>query len=272
MRLTLRFTVSGFILSHEIHVSIVSHGHGEHIELLLHDLAQQHDLHTLQLSLILNIPEERPEALSKLTFPYSVIENSEAKGFAANHNMAFHQAPASNDAKYFLVLNPDVRLQSNAISDLMQKMTDSADEQLSVLGPTVFDENGLQQSTGRVFPDFGYLFKKLLGREPENPIDMEGGMAEVDWVAGMCMLIRRDHFGAIGGFDEQYRLYYEDVDLCLRFKQAGFYNAITDQCQIVHQGQWQSRRDFTHLRWHISSVWRFLAKMRAYKNEIQARQ
>ncbi|MEM8501072.1 MAG: glycosyltransferase family 2 protein [Pseudomonadota bacterium] len=259
-------------MSQEIHVSIVSHGHGEHIELLLHDLAQQDDAQALQLSLILNVPEQHPEALRKLTFPYTVIENSEAKGFAANHNVAFQQAPASKHAKYFLVLNPDVRLQSSLISDLAQIMREQADEQLSVLGPTVYDENGLQQSSGRIFPDFGYLFKKLIGREPENPIVMKQGLAQVDWVAGMCMLIKRDHFEAIGGFDEQYRLYYEDVDLCLRFRQAGLFSAITDQCQIVHQGQWQSRRDFTHLRWHISSIWRFLAKMRLYKKVIQARQ
>ncbi len=259
-------------MSHEIHVSIVSHGHSDHIELLLQDLAQQQDPQALQLSLILNIPEQHPEALGKLTFPYTVIENSEAKGFATNHNLAFQQAPLSEETKYFLVLNPDVRLKSSAINDLAQQMTKRDDDKLSVLGPTVLDEHGVQQITGRIFPDFAYLFRKLLGREPENPIDMKHGLAQVDWVAGMCMLIRREHFKTIGGFDEKYRLYYEDVDLCLRFKRAGFFNAITDQCQIIHQGQWQSRRDFTHLRWHISSVWRFLAKMRRYKKEIRATQ
>lgn len=258
-------------MSHEIHVSIVSHGHGEHIELLLNNLAQQDHAQALQLSLILNIPEQHPEALSQLPFPYSVIENTEPKGFAANHNIAFKQAPDNQAAQYFLVLNPDVQLESAAISDLAQQMTNQADEQLAVLGPTVFDENGIRQTTGRIFPDFGYLLKKLFAREPENPVLMKNGLARVDWVAGMCMLIKREHFEAIGGFDERYRLYYEDVDLCLRLKQAGFYNAITDQCQITHQGQWQSRSDFTHLRWHISSVWRFLAKMRRYKKEIQAR-
>ncbi|MFK7731949.1 MAG: glycosyltransferase [Pseudomonadales bacterium] len=252
-------------MSHEIHVSIVSHGHGEHIEQLLNDLAQQDQANTLQLSLILNIPEQRPEALSRLTFPYCVIENTDAKGFAANHNSAFKQAPELSSAKYFLVLNPDVRLKSSAISDLVQRMAAQDDAKLAVLGPTVFDENGEQQTTGRIFPDFAYLLKKLLGNEPENPIAMENGLARVDWVAGMCMLINREHFQRVDGFDEGYRLYYEDVDLCLRFKQAGFYNAITDQCQIVHQGQWQSRRNFTHLRWHISSVWRFLAKMRRFE-------
>ncbi len=261
----------GNILSHEIHVSIVSHGHGEHIERLLNDLASQDEAHKLQLSLILNIPEQYPNALNQLPFPYSVIENSEPKGFAANHNMAFEHAKSSSSAKYFLVLNPDVRLESTALSKLVQVFAAQSDAHLAVLGPIVYDENGLLQSTGRVFPDFAYLMKKLLGREPDNPIDMNNGLAQVDWVAGMCMLIKREHFQAINGFDEHYRLYYEDVDLCLRFKKAGLHNAITDKCQIVHQGQWQSRRDLTHLRWHISSVWRFLAKMRRYKETSSSR-
>ncbi len=255
-------------MSQEIHVSIVSHGHGEHLELLLNDLAQQNIAQNLQLSLVHNIAEQTPKALDSLDFPYSVIENKTPKGFAANHNLAFHQPPEPDSARYFLVLNPDVRLNRSALQDLLQAMTDAADQQLAVLGPTVFDEHGVQQSTGRIFPNLRYLLKKLLGSEPENPIDMRNGLAHVDWVAGMCMLINRDHFQAIGGFDEHYRLYYEDVDLCLRLCQAGFYNAITDQSQIIHQGQWQSRRNFTHLRWHISSIWRFLGKMRRYKQTM----
>jgi GT2 family glycosyltransferase len=84
----------------------------------------------------------------------------------------------------------------------------------------------------------------------------------VDWVFGAFMLIRHDHFGAVGGMDPGFVLYYEDVDLCYRLRERGLRTVFYPDLQFAHRHQRTSaRRPFSQAwRWHVGSAFRILRK------------
>jgi hypothetical protein len=80
----------------------------------------------------------------------------------------------------------------------------------------------------------------------------------VDWVAGMFMLFAKKTFERLNGFNERYFLYYEDVDICARLNLAGLKVMVNPAARVVHYAQHSSHRSLKYLRWHISSLYRFL--------------
>jgi hypothetical protein len=82
-------------------------------------------------------------------------------------------------------------------------------------------------------------------------------LVTADWVAGMFMLFPRTVFAQLNGFDEDYFLYYEDVDLCGRLALAGWRVVVCPASRVVHHAQRSSHRSLTYLRWHITSMLHF---------------
>jgi GT2 family glycosyltransferase len=80
-----------------------------------------------------------------------------------------------------------------------------------------------------------------------------------DWVSGFFMLCRSSAFRELGGFDERYFLYYEDIDLCTRARLAGWKNAWLPGVTVVHDARRRSHRDAKYLLWHLRSIARFFA-------------
>ena len=103
------------------------------------------------------------------------------------------------------------------------------------------------------------LGKKLLGKyHGKQEMYCKQDMCYPDWVAGMCMGFRQDVFRMLGGFDEAYFLYYEDVDLCSRVWLSGKKVCVQQQYQVIHQAQRESHRNLRYMKWHVSSILRFL--------------
>jgi GT2 family glycosyltransferase len=73
----------------------------------------------------------------------------------------------------------------------------------------------------------------------------------------MFMLFTRETFEAVGGFDERYYLYYEDVDICARLRMAGKEVVLCPTVQVIHDAQRQSHTSPRHLAWHLASMLRF---------------
>jgi hypothetical protein len=76
----------------------------------------------------------------------------------------------------------------------------------------------------------------------------------------MFMLLRSEVFRSVGGFDEAYFLYYEDVDLCRRLRAAGKYALYNPKAGVVHDARRASRREFALMRRHAASMLRFLLR------------
>jgi len=179
------------------------------------------------------------------TFPRAtLIRNPANVGFGR----AVNQAAAVATAPRLLLVNPDCRLVSGAISTLRSVL--DAEPSCAVVGPRIFDPDGTVQGSARGDPD---MLTGLFGRTgalrvllPFLPVARRNVVVEdavrtgassvvVDWLSGACMLIRRDAFTAAGGFDERFFLYWEDADLCRRLRNRGFQVRYVPGASAVHQ-------------------------------------
>jgi N-acetylglucosaminyl-diphospho-decaprenol L-rhamnosyltransferase len=231
-----------------ISISIVSHGHGDLVGVLLNDLRQYCDSKD-EILLTLNFPEELAFDLDRFPFPLRVIRNVQPKGFAANHNAAFRCASGG----LFCVLNPDVRLSSDPFLPLIDCLRQG---NVGVAAPRVVNPQGELEDSARPFPTPLAILGKMLGlRTGRYPTGRE--MDFPDWVAGMFMLYPARVYRGIGGFDESYFLYYEDVDICARLRVAGYRAALCREAVVVHDARRSSHYSLKFLRWHAGSVMRF---------------
>lgn len=235
-----------------VSISIVSHRQGALVGNLLSDL-REHCRNPFEVILTLNVKEELPFDVEKPGFPIKVIHNEARKGFAANHNAAFHSARAD----YFCVLNPDIRLERDPFSSLIGHLSDPA---IGVAGPLIVNSSGKTEDSARKFPTPASLLRKALSGA--RGLDYPIGEAPVfpDWIAGMFMLFRSEVFRSIGGFDEGYFLYYEDVDLCWRLRRDGHQVVLVPAARAVHDARRESHHNPRYLFWHITSLLRFLRK------------
>lgn len=230
-------------------VSIVSHGHGEMVWKLVAKLQLFPEVSRIILTR--NIPDNDGVVETDKTL---FIQNTNPKGFGANHNAAF----AHTTEPFFCVLNPDIELPTNPFPALLAALNVGC---ASVLAPAVVNSVGSLEDSARHFPTLGQLATKLLGgHDGRYALQPTQGPMPVDWVAGMFMLFRAQDFKAIGGFDENFFLYYEDVDICTRLWKAGRPVMVCPQVQVVHNAQRASRKNLQFAKWHAASMARYFLK------------
>jgi GT2 family glycosyltransferase len=172
-------------------------------------------------------------------------------GFGANHNQAFK----SSHGDYFCILNPDIRLLDCPFPVLIESLKKAG---VGVVAPLVLSPVGSIDDSARHFPSFKKIFLKLFTRRWTSDYALNNDPINVDWVAGMFMLFTKKTFEHLNGFNERYFLYYEDVDICARLNLAGLKVMVNPAARVVHYAQHSSHRSLKYLRWHISSLYRFL--------------
>ena len=233
-----------------ITVSIVSHGHAELAARLFDDL-RVHKPKGIEVILTLNIDETLSFDPDSFPFPVKTIRNASPRGFAANHNAAFELSRGS----FFCVLNPDIRVTADPFVALVRELANPA---VGAAAPLILDSDGAIEDSARPFPTLSSLVGKALGAEPERYYEIGKESISPDWVGGMFMVLRKDAFAAVGGFDARYYLYYEDVDLCARLRLAGYDIRLVPSVSAVHLARRQSRRDIRYLVWHLRSMVRYI--------------
>lgn len=230
-------------------MSIVSHGQGTLVKELLGDLSRCSAI-PLTVILTVNIPEALPFPATGHGFELQVVRNSAPRGFGANHNAAFRKA----HAPMFCVVNPDIRLHADPFPLLVSAL---ADERIAIAAPLVRNRVGLVEDSARVFPTVKGILRKAMGGAQVLDYAITADPIEPDWVAGMFMLFRSSTFAQLGGFDERYFLYYEDVDLCARARLNGLRIALDPRAEVLHDARRDSRRRPRHAWWHARSMLRF---------------
>lgn len=232
-----------------IALSVVSHAQNWLVNQLLSDLAQFHP-EGLSIIVTQNVPD-RDSLAERLGA--EVITNQRPQGFGANHNAAFRRC----SAPYFCVVNPDIRLNMDPFPALISALRDG---RRGVAGPRVCDPEGRTEDSARRFPTVVRLTRKLLfgAAGPDYPVDR--GPLGVDWVAGMFMLFRSDAFREVGGFDERFFLYYEDVDICRRLLARGQGCVFQPEASVIHDARRASRRDLRLMGVHAASAARYLTR------------
>lgn len=236
-----------------IAVSIVSHGQGALVAQLLQDIRSHCAATSLNVLLTLNIEERLPFDAADFPFEILIISNRQRRGFAANHNAAFAQACG----EYFCVLNPDIRFDNDPFPALMAGLADAA---VGVAAPLVLGPGGNIEDSARRFPTPLGLARKLFGGPHVPDYAITQALVYPDWIAGMFMLWRSEVFRQLGGFDEGFFLYYEDVDICVRLRRTGFRVLLVAVVKVTHYAQRASRRNVRYLRWHLASILRYFWK------------
>jgi N-acetylglucosaminyl-diphospho-decaprenol L-rhamnosyltransferase len=236
-----------------ITISIVSHSQGCLVLRLLDDI-QRYCRDFVEVLLTLNAVELFELDRGRYGFPIQVFQNDRELGFAANHNAAFKRISGS----YFCVMNPDVRINNNLFPALIDCC--KADK-VGCVAPLVINSAGNIEKNARRFPTPASLVFRLFGYE-QSVVEraVGGGPIFPDWVAGMMMLFPVEAFEAICGFDESYHLYYEDVDICARFWNAGYKVVLCPPACVTHDARRESHRNLRYLKWHLSSMARFFVR------------
>ncbi|PIS04966.1 MAG: hypothetical protein COT81_03780 [Candidatus Buchananbacteria bacterium CG10_big_fil_rev_8_21_14_0_10_42_9] len=198
----------------------------------------------IEVVMVDNASNDRTAAKVKTQFPQiKLIENLKNLGFAAANNLGVKNSSGG----FLLFLNPDVELFKDALNQLLQASKN--DTSAGIISGLLIDQGGKIQTTYiRNFPTplktilFDTKLKVIaelmpgLKRWYYPKINMGLKKQKVDQPAGACMMIRRETFKKIGGFDEQFFLFFEDVDLAYRLKQAGYKNYVLPKVKLKHLG------------------------------------
>lgn len=240
------------MMTPSLSLSIVSHRQIDLIQPLLQGLIA-HGVRLTELIITLNLPESFDETQWRAHWPLICLRNPAPQGFGANHNAAFRHARGD----YFCVLNPDIRLDASPFPVLIQALQDA---RVGIAAPMVCSSAGEVEDSVRRFPHPGTILAKAAGRGHQPDYALVDAVTPVDWVGGMCMVFRRDTFAQLGGFDEGYFLYYEDVDLCARAGRAGLQVVACRDARVIHDARRHSHRNWRYMRWHLGSMARFFVK------------
>ena len=216
-----------------IAISIVSHGQAAFVEGLVDTVFQFPEVGRVIVTK--NIPE--PMSLTDDSRVY-VIENDRPAGFGANHNVAFRHCREP----FFCPLNPDIAFLESPFPALLALF--DREPNLALAAPLVISPAGEVEDSIRYFPTVSGLLRKVTGMGLES-YKVSAGDPDFfpNWVAGMCMLFRRNAYEALGGFDEDFFLYYEDVDVCVRVWKAGMKIIACPSVSVVHDARRESHRN-----------------------------
>lgn len=234
-------------------ISIVSHGSGSLVSLLLRDLSRYLPPCS-EILLTLNKPEDESFLAEYTELPIRILRNVREMGFGANHNQAF----AVSAGHVFVIANPDIRLRASPFEALTQALAD--DPTVGACAPVVLAPSGQVDDSARRFPTVARLILRVALRRRRLDYDVraQGRPITVDWAAGMFVAFPRGAFIAVGGFDTRYFMYLEDTDICRRLGALGQRVVLVPRVYVVHDAQRASRHSWPHLRWHLRSVARFL--------------
>lgn len=165
-----------------------------------------------------------PRRFSSVVF----VENPTNVGFAAASNRGLALAKG----RHLLLLNPDTEVQDGAVAALVKHL--EAHPEVGAVGPRLLDPDGSLQYSCRRFPGYFTIFfgrySFLTRLLPGNPFSARylyldwdhRSAAEVDWLSGACLMVRREVLDGVGPLDDGYFLFVEDMDWCRRIRDAGW--------------------------------------------------
>lgn len=197
-----------------------------------------------------------------------LIRNGKNIGFGAAHNKMLN----ADMGKYHFVINPDITVSSDVISDIADFMEQHED--IAMLMPKILNSDGTEQHLPKERPTFKRLFLGRLAKFSKRFAKIRSEytwadkpvteVTDIDFCSGCFFCIRSEVFKALGGFDERYFMYLEDADLALAAKKFGRV-VIAPQFSVTHTWERESAKSLKYLLIHIISSFKFLIKQRKAK-------
>ncbi|HXS19717.1 MAG TPA: glycosyltransferase family 2 protein [Steroidobacteraceae bacterium] len=169
----------------------------------------------------------------------SLIDSPRNGGFGYGNNLGIRLA-IEQGADYLLLLNPDTEIRPRAIATWVAFM--QSHPQVAIAGPSFENRDGTEWPMAFRYPSIGTEFCAALGIGLITRLLGDRTVARrmpaiaqpVDWVSGAAMMVRAQLVAAIGGFDENYFLYFEETDLCFRAARAGFATWYFPESRVMH--------------------------------------
>ena len=190
-----------------------------------------------EVILIDNASQDNTMEMVRARFPQvRLIANESNAGFAAANN----QGIALAKGRYVLLLNPDTSVPADALARLVKAM--DADATIGIATPILTNERDEPQYYG------GTCFPGARRSPVEGKVDRTGeAFRELAFVIGAAMMVRREVLERVGTLDAGFFMYYEDIDLCKRARDAGWRVGVFEDIRIVHAkggscGQWSAER------------------------------
>jgi GT2 family glycosyltransferase len=173
--------------------------------------------------------------------PVTTIQLAANGGFAHGVNAGAR----AGDAPYVLLLNPDARIDGTSIDVLVRTMEET--ESFGAVAPRIHDSGGALDYSQRRFPQLRATYARAfflhrvfpLAKWTDELIRNEtayAARAYPDWVSGACVLVRRDALVNLGGLDEGFFMYAEDIDLCKRLRSSGYQVVFEPESRVEHEG------------------------------------
>ena len=232
---------------------VVSHGTPDAVARLLPVLREQVD----ELVVVANAPGSVPDGVD-------AVHNDRSLGYATNLNRGF----ARTTAPLLLAVNPDAVPEPGAVAVLADFM--DAHPRCGVAGPQMVYPDGSWQPSRRRFPTIGGTIVRrtplrlvvpqrhhfhLDEAPPSEPV-------QADWMLGGFLMLRRTMLDELGGLDDGFRLYGEDIDLQYRAMRAGWERWYVPAAVVRHEHQAETDRHWLTRRtlWHWAGIARFVRK------------
>jgi N-acetylglucosaminyl-diphospho-decaprenol L-rhamnosyltransferase len=198
-------------------------------------------------------------------------------GYGSGMNIGVRAALEANEIGHVLISNPDVVLSPGSLDRLAEIL--ERDAGVGAVGPRILTESGETYPSARELPSLSSgVGHALLGKVwPQNPWTRAyhnsqtqfRQTGDVGWLSGACLVLRARAFTELGGFDERFFMYFEDVDLGRRLREAGWQNRYLSSVEVVHMGaRSTSQAASAMLAAHHASAYRYLSGR--YPRPIQA--
>ncbi|MCX6752831.1 MAG: glycosyltransferase family 2 protein [Candidatus Nomurabacteria bacterium] len=195
----------------------------------------------------------------KTLFPsIKIIENQDNFGFGFANNQGLKIATR----ECILFLNSDTIILENAIEKLVRFLDENKD--IAMVGPKILNKDRTFQSASKrnlptIKNSFQYLF--LNKKENNYKLENEGNISEItEAISGACMLVRHSIYKKIGGFDEQFFMYAEDLDYCKRILDNGFKIYYLSTAEIIHLGGESTKKNTESLKYFYKTMWLYYKK------------
>lgn len=196
---------------------------------------------TAEIIVVDSASSDHTVAMIRENYPQvNLLAQAENVGFTRGNNIGFEAA----QGRHLFMLNPDTEIIGDAIEQMVRYLDAQSD--VGIIGPHTLNTDGSTQSSRRRFPTKTIAFFESTWLQPFAPKSMmdhfyvnnkpDDAVIDVDWVQGSALLARREVYAQIGGLDEGFTMFSEELDWCKRTKDAGWRVIYLGTAQITHHG------------------------------------
>ncbi len=249
-------------MSKTLYISVVSHNQQDLIKQNFSSFVKQIDQFKIKLAILDNTgSKELKEFCKKEQIVY--FYDGKQRGFGANHNRVFSLL-SPKDEDLFLVCNPDIIVEPMQLRGMLNIFENENHE---IYTPTIYlDKNKtIKDNPDKNFPGLlNFAISVATGKRLHYGTRIN--TKNPSWISGAFMLFRAKIFRELNGFDEDYFMYCEDLDICYRAKKNHKVIFNDNRFYVIHNAQMQSRRLLSkNMLWHSISAIKFLTKNQHYK-------